>query len=35
MKKNMFQCFAIARIHSNDENAEMELEHVKQMYFKI
>ena len=35
MKKNMFQCFAIARIQSNDENAQMELEHVKQMYSKL
>lgn len=29
MNKNMFQCFAVSRIRSNDENAEMELERIK------
>lgn len=35
INKNMFQCLAVSRIRSNDENAEMELERTKKMYSKL
>lgn len=33
--KNIFQCFAVSRIRSNDENAELELQRIKSNFSNI